>query len=203
MNSRQPANPAAEGMLNELAALGVRGARVVTRLMEIEQAAAEVVALWLPEPGAEKRSFAGASAAGLAVDAVNEAMAQATARADALARAFDRLSRSVRRSLAMIERMAAGWPRAGSVDDRAAMLRRQVAGDVARVIRRDRDGEAAERLFDELAERLEDPALDRELADLPVDQVVRRICRDLGLAGQAIEEACAGDLAGLVARDTC
>ena len=57
------------------------------------------------------------------------------------------------------------------------------------MIRRESDGEAAERLFDDLAERLEDPEVAAEIGVLPEQDVVRRICRDLGLAVGAIHES--------------
>ena len=173
-------------MLVELASLGMRAARIVTRLMEMEHNTAEVVASWLPAPGGQPASLSEATIAGQGVDSVTAALAQAVPRVEVLVRAFDRVSRSVRRSVALIERMKAGWPRAPSADDRQAMLRRQVARGVTEVIRRESDGEAAERLFDDLAERLDDPAVVAEIGVLPEQEVVRRICRDLGLAVDAV-----------------
>ena len=186
MDAKETPNPDLAAALAELASLGMRAARVVTRLMEIEREAADVVASWLPAPGGQPASLSEAVASGQDVDAVTAAMAQAVPRAEVLARALDRVSRSVRRTVALIERMKAGWPRAAPADDRQAMLRRQVARGVAEVIRRESDGEAAERLFDELAERLDDPGVMAEIGVLPEEEVVRRICRDLGLAVAAI-----------------
>ena len=165
----------------------MRGARVVVRMMEIEQAAAEVVAGWLPAAGPFPGALGDAVAAGQGVDAVTEAMAGGVPRMEVLARALDRVSRSVRRCVALKRRLAAGWPRAGA-DDRAAMVRRQVARGVTDAIRCRAEGEAAERLFDELAERLDEPELEAELSALPVAEVVRRVCRDLGLAGAGVAE---------------
>ena len=187
MNAIVP-SPATDVTLSELASLGMRATRVVTRMMEIELAATEIVVSWLPEPGGAAASLSEAVAYGQGVDTVNAAMAEAAPRVEVLARAHDRLSRSVRRSVALLRRIEAGWPRT-TADDRAAMVRRQVARGVGEAIRRATDGEAAERLFDDLAERLEDPSLDIELAAMPVEEVVRRICRDLGLTAGAIETA--------------
>ncbi len=181
MNTKVAPNPDLDATLSELAALGMRAARVVARLMEIEQAAAEAAARWLPATAADATSLSEAVAAGQGIDAAAAALAEAVPRVEALARAFDRVSRSVRRSVALLRRMQAGWPGTAAADDRHAMLRRQVAQGVAEVIRRDTDGEAAERLFDDLAERLDDPVLETEIGALPVEEVVRRICRDLGL----------------------
>jgi hypothetical protein len=175
-----PPDPTFDAMLGELAALGMRAARVLTRMMEIEQAAAEVAASWLPEMGQTAPSLGEAVAAGQGVDTMAAAMAEAVPRVEVLALALDRVSRSVRRSVALMRRMQAGWPCAA--DDRAAMVRRQVARGVAGLIRREAEGEAAERLFDELAERLDDPALEPDILALPVEEIVRRIGCDLGLA---------------------
>ncbi len=173
-------------MLSELAELGMRAARVVARMMEIEQATAEVAAGWLPNSVAEPDSLAEAVAAGQGMDALNAAMADGVKRVEVLARAFDRVSRSVRRSVALMRRIEAGWPRAKS-DDRTAMMRRQVARGVAEAIRQQTDGEATERLFDELAERLDEPSIEQDIDVLPVDEIIRRVCRDLGLATGALQ----------------
>ena len=177
-------DPDFETMLGELAALGMRAARAVTRMIEIEQATADLAASWLPGAGRSDASLGEAVAAGQAVDAVTVAMAAAVPRVEVLALALDRVSRSVRRSVALLRRLQAGWPRAAGPDDRAAMVRRQVARQVASMIRREADGEAAERLLDELAERLDDPALEQDILALPVDEIVRRIGRDLNLAAE-------------------
>jgi hypothetical protein len=184
MDATDAPDPNFETMLSELATLGMRAARAVTRMIEIEQATAEVAASWLPGLGPMDASLGEAVAAGQAVDAVTVAMAAAVPRVEVLALALDRVSRSVRRSVALMRRLQAGWPRAAGPDDRTAMVRRQVARRVAGMIRRQTDGEAAERLFDELAERLDDPALEQDILALPVDEIVRRIGRDLNLAAE-------------------
>ena len=173
-------------MLSELASLGMRAACVVTRLMEIELEAAEVVAIWLPRQHGDAATLGEAVAAGAAVDAVNAATAKAVPHTEVLARALDRVSRSVRRSIGLQQRIEAGWPRAGS-DDRTAMMRRQVARGVGEAIQREADGETAERLFDELAVRLDDPGLDAETLAMPIEAVVRRICHELGLVAGALK----------------
>ena len=175
-----------DATLAELTSLGMRAARVVTHLLEIEDAAATIAAACLPATGSAE-SLAEAAALGQALDAVSAAMAQAVPRTETLARALDRLSRSVRYSIALRQRLQAGWPRSRAADDRPAMLRKQVARRVADVIRNTADGEAAERLFSELAEHLDDPALAEDLLLLPVEEIVRRLCRDLGLVATALQ----------------
>ena len=201
MNAKVSPNSDDDAVLGELAALGMRAARVVTRMMEIEQATAEVVASWLPETGHVAASLEAATAAGQGVDAMDTAMAVAVKRVEVLARAFDRMSRSVRRTVALRRRMAAGWTGAGRADDRPAMVRRQVARKVGEAIAREAEGDAAERLFDELAERLEEPGRDAELLALPVEEVVRRVCRDLGLAVGSVAAVAVPGEEGVV--DSC
>ena len=185
MNDTAASKPDHEAMLNELAELGMRAARVVVRLMETERAAVDLVAGWLPEPCGFPAALEEATAAGQAVDSVDAALALAVPRTEVLARALGRVSRSVRRSVALVRRMQAGWTGAGRADTRQAMVRRQVARGVGEVIARAAEGERAEQLFDELAERLDDPGLEDELLVLPVAVVVRRVCQDLGLAVEA------------------
>lgn len=182
-------DPTLDAMLSEVAALGLRASRVVVRLMEVEQAAVEVIAHWLPMADA---AASDTLAAAQGVDAVDAALAVAAPRIEILARALDRMSRSVRHSVALLRRMQSGWPRAARADDRLAMTRRQVGRGVAEVIRRESRGVAAERLFDDLAVRLEDPDWDADLGSLPVEEAVRRICRDLGLAADALRGVAPG-----------
>ena len=175
-------------MLLELAALGMQVARSVARLVAIEEEVAATVASWLPAGSPVPVSLAQATEAGLAVDGADAALASGVPRVVQLAGAFDRVSRSVRRTLALAKRIEAGWPARGAADDRAAMVRRQIAEGVAKAIRRAAEGDAAERLFDDLADRLDDPALAHDLDTLPVDVIVGRICRELGLAAGAVRD---------------
>ena len=51
------------------------------------------------------------------------------------------------------------------------------------MIRRVSDSDdTAERLFDDLYERLDDPGFEQAVARLPGGGAVRQVCRDLGLA---------------------
>ena len=172
-------------MLDELAGIGMRVARVIAALSEIEQAACEAAARWLPMEG-EATCLSQALVDGQGMDAVEAAVSAAVPRVEVLARALDRVGRSVRRSVALRRRLDAGWPRHAGSDDRQAMVRRQVARGVSEAIRSRADGEAAERLFDELAARLDDPAWPDEVLGLPVDAVVQQICLALGLGAEAV-----------------
>ena len=172
----------AEATVHDLATLGMRVARAVARLVEIETEVAEIVASDLPARGRWPAGLGEATEAGMALDMAETVLAKAGPRVAELTRAFDRVSRSVRRSVALGKRLQAGWPVRAVGDTRVAMVRRQVSQGVAEAIRQAATGDAAERLFDDLAEQLDDPALDGEIAVLPVEAIVARIRRDLGLA---------------------
>ncbi len=180
----------ADAVLAEATTLTLGAMRVVSCMMQIEQKLAQAAAAWLPETGSTPASLAEAAATGQAIDDTTAAMAQAVPHTNTLARALDQLSRSLRRIIALKQRIQAGWPRARAADDRPAMLRRQVARGVTSRIRDaapgEENAEAAERLFDDLYERLDDPAWADDLQSLPVEEVVRRICRDLGLVTAAL-----------------
>jgi hypothetical protein len=64
MDATAAPDPNFDATLTELAALGMRAGRVVARMMEIEQAAAEIAASWLPERGHTAASLGEAVAAG-------------------------------------------------------------------------------------------------------------------------------------------
>ncbi len=68
----------------------------------------------------------------------------------------------------------------GGSDDRRSLARRQVARAVGERIARHADGEAAERLFDDLYERLDAMEFGGDL-DQPVEAVIDAICRAIGL----------------------
>ncbi len=108
------------------------------------------------------------------------ALKEASPRIDAAGQTFERVSRAVRRTVALVQRIEAGWPRCGGSDDRRSMERRQIARGVGERIARHADGEAAERLFDDLDERLDAMAFAGDL-EQPVDVVIDAICRALGL----------------------
>jgi hypothetical protein len=102
-------------------------------------------------------------------------------RTESITSAFARVSRAVRLTVLLAERLDRGWARRGAADDRVAMARRQIARGVEDAIERTADGERAERLTEALADRLESLDVETELADRPAEEIIREICRDLGL----------------------
>jgi hypothetical protein len=174
------ANPALQDALMALVSLGVRIAQVAAELAEAEGRVVAVVSAGMPACTDSAGSLAEALQAGSALDSAEAALAQAASRVGVAAQAFERVSRAVRRTAALMQRIEAGWPRRGGSDDRQAMTRRQVVHRVGQAITRRADGEAAERLFDDLAERLDTLELEGGL-DRPAEIVIAAICRDLGL----------------------
>ncbi|HEY3696959.1 hypothetical protein [Phenylobacterium sp.] len=106
--------------------------------------------------------------------------------AQALALAFHRVSRSVRLTLALESRLAAER-RQGMREDRVlterAVERRkdQVRAVVARAFCDERESDEAERLLDELEERLDEDALFEQFLAGPVEACISRIRAGLGL----------------------
>ncbi len=165
----------------ELAGYGLRIARVAAEVAEVEGRVVALLATGLPDELRRcRRRCTRREMAGLAVDAADAALKQASPRIDVAGQTFERVSRAVRRTVALVQRIEAGWPRAVGLDDRRAMARRQVARGVGERIARHADGEAAERLFDDLNERLDAMEFGGDL-DQPVDEVIDAICRALGL----------------------
>ena len=165
----------------DLVMLGVRIARVATEVAEADGKIVALLAAELPARIANHESITEAQLAGLSVDAADAALKPATARVAAAGLTFERVSRAVRRTAALMQRIESGWPRRGGSDDRRAMARRQVARSVGEAITRRADGEAAERLFDDLSERLDALELDGSLEDRPAEVIVAAICRELGV----------------------
>ena len=164
----------------DLVMLGVRIARVATEVAEADGKIVALLAAELPARIANHESITEAQLAGLSVDAADAALKPAAERV-AAGLTFERVSRAVRRTAALMQRIESGWPRRGGSDDRRAMARRQVARSVGEAITRRADGEAAERLFDDLAERLDALELDGSLEDRPAEVIVAAICRELGV----------------------
>ncbi|MGI4955338.1 MAG: hypothetical protein ACRYGM_26320 [Janthinobacterium lividum] len=105
--------------------------------------------------------------------------------------AFDRVARAIRRTIALARHIAANpvaaRPEQSHADSRAdsrADTRARLIRGVEDAIHSQRRGGDAEPLYAELGERLEDPALEFDLAHRPVAEIIEEIARDLGVAVQ-------------------
>ncbi|GAC1339507.1 MAG: hypothetical protein NVSMB18_07850 [Acetobacteraceae bacterium] len=126
--------------------------------------------------------------------------------APALAAAFDRIARCIRRTI-ILARHLNDPPRAPAQNPRAA--RRRILRNVEdAILRRDPSPAEHDRLRAELHERLESPELAADLAEdidlRPIDDIIAEICRDLGLTNlpgvQTHKRRTPADIAALSAR---
>ena len=101
--------------------------------------------------------------------------------------AFDRIARTLRRTIALARKLsepARPAPVERSTEpshQRRAAARKQIIRAVEDTIQRETDGPEAEALHAELRERLDDPDLEDDLDQLPIAEIIRDICRDLGI----------------------
>ena len=169
--------------LAELVQIGMSVARMVGQVAEAETAWAGLVVRACAADGAQPVAESYAEA--IEADRVAEGAAQSrrtmVPRAETVARMFGRVSRSVRMTVLLAERLDRGWARRSIADDRDAMARRQIARGVADAIAREADGERAERLTESLADRMETLDVEAALGNRPVEEIVTEICRDIGL----------------------
>ena len=100
-----------------------------------------------------------------------------------LTNAFDRISRAVRRCIALAERLAHPPAPARDPAHHRAAARKHILRAVEDTIHRAaNEGDRAECLRAELRDRLDDPDLDWDLATRPIPDIIAEITRDLGLA---------------------
>ncbi len=112
-----------------------------------------------------------------------QAMADDAGMAPELAVDFDRIARSVRRSIALARSLSEPVSPRAAHDDaaRRTAARKRIIREVEDAIQREAGGADAEALGAELYERLDAPEQDDEIGDRPVAEVITEICRDLGL----------------------
>ena len=94
--------------------------------------------------------------------------------------AFDRITRAVRRTIALARNIAKG---PAARQERTGARQKLIRG-VEDAIHRKRRESDAESLHAELRERLEDPELEFDLHGRPTQEIIEEICRDLGIAVQ-------------------
>ncbi len=98
------------------------------------------------------------------------------------AAAFDRISRAVRRTVALARKIAEPLPPRADTGQQRVAARRRILREVADVIQRRAEGVEAEAMHAELSERLDAPDLEDDIDGRPVAEIIADICRDLGLA---------------------
>jgi hypothetical protein len=139
-------------------------------------------------------SLAQAIEADRAAVAAGEALRDVAGRTEIVAAAFSQVSRAVRRTVLLAERLDRGWARPRCSDDRHAMARRQIERGVRDAIARNADSDDAPRLIRALAERLDsidtlDDIEGRDIEGRCTEDVIRDICRGLGVdPGRMVSE---------------
>ena len=106
-----------------------------------------------------------------------QAKPDATATLPELAIAFDRVARAVRRTILLARHI----DQHDQVTANRTAARRQIIRDVENVLHAKAHPAEAPTLHAELLERLEQPDLEHDIATRPIAEIVRDICRDLGL----------------------
>ena len=102
-----------------------------------------------------------------------------------LTTAFDRIARAVRRCIALARKLDEPAHATPNPAHHRTAARKQVIRAIEDTIYRTaHEGDRAEALNAELRDRLDDPDLDWDLTHRPVDDIIRDIRRDLGLASQ-------------------
>ena len=101
--------------------------------------------------------------------------------------AFDRIARTLRRTIALARKLSDPAPprpaqlRAEHTSERRLAARKQIIRAVEDTIQRRSNGAEAEALHAEFYERLDDPDLDDDLDQRPVAEIIKDICRDFGI----------------------
>ena len=169
--------------LADLVQIGMSVARMVGEAAEAETALAKSAATASIADGvpALATSLAEAIEADQAAAAAGEARRAVIARTEIVAAAFARTARAIRRTIFLAERLDRGWARPTNADNRQAMARRQIARAVSDAIAGEAEGDRAERLTESLMERLDSLDTLDDVTSRPAEDIIRDICRDLGL----------------------
>ncbi len=95
--------------------------------------------------------------------------------------AYERITRSIRRSIMLYMKLVAPVKQPASQQRIAA--RKRIIRDVEDAIQSKAPADEQEKLHAELLERLDRPDLEYDIANRPIADIVTDMCRDLGIAG--------------------
>jgi hypothetical protein len=95
--------------------------------------------------------------------------------------AYERITRSMRRTIMLAEKLA--QPTKATSSQHRIAARKRIIRDVEDAIHNNAPPGEEEKLHAEFLERLDSPDLEDEIANRTVPDIVQDICRDLGVAG--------------------
>ena len=169
--------------LAELVQIGMSVARMVGGAAEAETALAKSAATASIADGVPPlaTSLAEAIEADQAAAAAGEARRAVITRTETIAAAFNQTARAIRRTILLAERLDRGWACPVAATNHQAVARRQITRAVTDAIARETDGDRAERLTETVAERLDSLDTLDDVTSRPAEDIIRDICRDLGL----------------------
>jgi hypothetical protein len=178
-SSEQTAPQAFRDTLAALAQIGLKVAQMIGHVADAETTLAETAAKAGAAEGASAMaaSLAEAIEADRAAAAAGEMRHTVVARAQAVAAAYARVSRAIRLTILLAERLDRGWARGGAPDDRHAMAQRQIARGVADALRRETESDQP----GAFTERLETLDTERGIGDRSTEAILAEIYNALGL----------------------
>ena len=157
--------------LTELVGIGMSVARMIGLAAETETALAQSAAQVTAEDG---------------VSPMPNSLAEAI-------EAYTEVSRAVRRTVLLAERLDRGWAGRPLADDQHAMAKRQIERGVRDAIEREADGSRADTLNDALIERMDSPDTMDEISLRSADDIIRTICGELKLGLMKLDRGVAPD----------
>ncbi len=99
---------------------------------------------------------------------------------------FDRITRTIRRTIALARHIATNPPKTRTPAVERTQAREKIIRGVEDAIEaRRKPATDAAILYNELHERLDDAAFERELRTRPIDDIIEELARDLGVASQS------------------
>ncbi len=98
-----------------------------------------------------------------------------------LADAYERITRSIRRSIMLYQKLAE--PQKILSEPYRIAARKKLIRDVEDAIQANAEPGDEEKLHAEFLDRLDRPDLENEIADRPIADIVTDMCRDLGIGG--------------------
>ena len=169
--------------LAQLVQIGMSVAQMVGEAAEAETVLAKAATTANIAEGVSPlaTSLAEAIEADQAAAAAGEARRAVIARTQIVAAAFNQTARAIRRTILLAERIDRAWARPTNADSHAVIARRQIARAVTGAIARNAGGEQAGRFTETLAERLDSLDTLDDVTSRPAEDIIRDICRDLGL----------------------